>query len=173
LENHHRVLQEIPRGIPLSRDHEHKIELLGSTPPNKSIYRNPHQQKGEVEKKLQDMLDLDIIQPRTSSFSAPIVMVRKKYNDWSMCLDYRDVNKITIKDKFLIPNIDELLDELHGVDYFKTLYLKSIYHQIILREEDTPKIDFKTYEEKYEFLVMPFELNSFPSTFQSLMNKFF
>jgi hypothetical protein len=81
LENHHRVFQEIPKGIPPSRDNEHQIELIpGSTPPNKRPYRYPHQQKGDIEKMVQDMLDLGIIQPRKSSFSSPIVMVIRKYN---------------------------------------------------------------------------------------------
>ena len=74
---------------------------------------------------VQYMLDSDIIQPSRSSFLAPVVMVRKNDNSWRMCPNYRDINKITIKDKFPIPNIDELLYELHGVDYFTKLYLKS------------------------------------------------
>jgi hypothetical protein len=131
LEKHHKVFQEIPNGIPSSRDHEHQIELIhGSTPPNKMPYRYPHQQKREIEKMVQDMLDSGIIQQSSSSFSTPVVMVRKKYNAWRMCPDYRDLNKITIKDKFPIPNFDKLLDELHGVACFTTLDLKLGYHQI-------------------------------------------
>jgi hypothetical protein len=129
------VFQEIPKGLPPSRDHEHQIELIPrSTLPNKRSYRYPHQQKGEIEKMVQYMLDSDIIQPSRSSFLAPVVMVRKKDNSWRMCSDYRDLNKITIKDKFPIPNIDELLDELHRVAYFTKLDIKLEYHQIKLQK---------------------------------------
>jgi hypothetical protein len=94
LEKNHRVFQEIDKGIPPSRDHEHQIELiLESMPPNKRPYRYPHQQKGDIEKMVQDMLNSGIIQPSRSSFSAPVVMVRKNDNSWRMCHDYRDLKK--------------------------------------------------------------------------------
>jgi hypothetical protein len=93
LEKHYRFFQEIPKGLPPYRYHEHKIKL---------ILRYPHQQKGEIEKTVQDMLDSSTIKQSRSSFSDPIVIVRRKDNSWRMCLDYRDLNKITIKDKFHI-----------------------------------------------------------------------
>jgi hypothetical protein len=88
---------------------------------------------------VEEMLEVDIIRPSQISYSELVVMVFKKYGSWHMCLDYKELNKITIKDKFSIPFIDEFLDELHGAIYFKNLDLRSGYHQIRMKEEDTPK----------------------------------
>jgi len=173
LDNHAKVFETL-KGIPPIRDHDHVIHLiLGSVPPNIRLYKYPYAQKSEIECVVAEMLDAGIIQPSQSSFSAPIVLVHKKNGSWRMCPDYRELNKLTIKDKFPIPVIDELLYELHGSIYFTKSDLRSRYHQIRMKTEDIPKTTFKTHERHYEILVMPFGLTNAPSTFQGLMNSIF
>eukprot|EP00253_Pinus_taeda_P024425 PITA_24425 len=173
LDNHSKEF-ETPKGLPPICDNDHAIHLIPkSVPPNISPYRCPYSQKSEIERMVAEMLEAGIIQPNQSSFSTLLVLVHKKDGSWCMFLDYRELNKLTTKDKFPIPIIDELLDELHGSIYFIKLDLPSVYHQIRMNTRGILKTTFRTHEGHYEFLFMPFGLTNAPSTFQVLMNSIF
>ena len=127
----------------------------------------------ELKAQLQDLLDKGFIRPSVSLWGAPVLFVKKKDGTLRLCIDYRQLNKITIKNKYPLPRIDDLFDELQGAQYFSKIDLWSGYHQLKIRKEDVPKTAFRTRYGHYEFLVMSFGLTNAPAAFMDLMNRVF
>jgi hypothetical protein len=158
-------------GLPSSHHHNHYIHLLPDTVPVAvKPYRYMHHQKGELERQCADMLHQRIIQPSSLSFSAPVLLIKKADGSWWFCVDYRVLNSRTVKDKYPILVVEELLDELRGIAFFTKIDLRSGYHQVRMHPEDVEKTVFHTHEGLFEFLVMPFGLTNMSVTFQALMN---
>jgi hypothetical protein len=164
---------ELP-GMPLDRDIEFAIELQpGTTPISKRPYRMPPAELAELKKQLQELLDKGFIHPSTSSWGCPTLFMKKKDESLRLCIDYRPLNAVTIKNKYPLPRIDVLFDQLVGDKVFSKIDLRSGYHQIKIQASDIPKIAFSTRYGLYEFLVMSFGLTNALAYFMYLMNSDF
>ena len=172
LNRHQGVFQPLPSKLPPRRDVDHHIDLEpGGAQPYQGIYRMSPLELGELRKQLDDLLEKGFIKPSKSPFGAPILFVHKKDGGLRMCIDYRALNKITVKNRYPIPRIDDLLDQLNGAKVFSKLDLASGYWQVRIAEGDTHKTAFRSRYGHFEFLVLPFGLTNAPSTFMTLMNQ--
>ncbi|KAL5540473.1 hypothetical protein UlMin_043941 [Ulmus minor] len=127
----------------------------------------------ELQTQLQELLDKGFIRPSYSPWGAPVLFVKKKDGTLQMCIDYRELNKLTIKNKYPLPRIDDLFDQLKGAANFSKIDLRSGYHQLRIKDNDVPKTTFRTCYGHYEFLVMSFGLTNAPAAFMDLMNRVF
>ncbi|MCO5574478.1 hypothetical protein L7F22_028263 [Adiantum nelumboides] len=166
-------IDDIPGGLPPKRgDDDHTIELIpSSSPPNKPPYRVSHAQQEEIMRQVNELVEKGMVRPSSSPFCSPVLLVHKKDGTYCMCVNYRALNKITIKNRFPVPRIEDLFDKLQGSTYFSRIDLKSGYHQIRIVNEDILKTAFRTTFGLYEYLVMPFGLTNAPATFNRMMER--
>ena len=166
--------EKLPDGLPPERAIDHKIELVpGSTPPSRPTIRLSTPELAELKRQLTELEAAGRIQESKSPYGAPILFVKKKSGEMRMCIDYRALNNITVKNKYPLPRVDELFDQLQGAKYFSKFDLRSGYHQIRIDKNDVAKTAFRTRYGHYEFLVLPFGLTNAPATFMHLMHQSF
>jgi hypothetical protein len=168
------VFPEDQPGLPPERQVSMEIDLVDDAKPAaKPAFRLSPAEMDELKTQLSLLLEKGLIRPSVSPWGAPVLFAPKKDGGLRMCLDYRALNKLTVKNKCPIPRIDEIFDRLQGAEYFTSLDLRSGYYQIRVRDQDIPKTCIRTRYGSFEFLVMPFGLTNAPSTFQAVMNDVF
>ncbi|KAI3717497.1 hypothetical protein L1987_69148 [Smallanthus sonchifolius] len=173
------VIQDFPEvfpddlpGLPPVRQVEFRIDLVpGANPIAKSPYRLAPSELQELSSQLQELLDKGFIRPSFSPWGAPVLFVKKKDGTFRMCIDYRELNKLTTKNRYPLPRIDDLFDQLQGATCFSKIDLRSGYHQLRVHDDEIPKTTFRTRYGHYEFVVMPFGLTNAPAVFMDLMNR--
>ncbi len=165
------IFAPIPPGLPPKRTHDHKIELQpNSQPVSKPAYRLATNELDELRKQLDTLIANEHIRPSTSPFGAPVLFVKKKDGTMRMCVDYRGLNNITVKNSYPLPKIDELLNRVSGAKWFSKIDLQQGYHQVRVDEADIYKTAFRTRYGLFAFLVLPFGLCNAPGTFMNLMH---
>ncbi|GJX82198.1 putative reverse transcriptase domain-containing protein [Tanacetum coccineum] len=163
--------EDLP-GIPPTRQVEFQIDLIpGAAPVARAPYRLAPSEMKELSDQLKELSDKGFIRPSSSPWGAPVLFVKKKDGSFRMCIDYRELNKLTVKNRYPLPRIDDLFDQLQGSSIYSKIDLRSGYHQLRVREEDIPKTAFRTRYGHYEFQVMPFGLTNAPAVFMDLMNR--
>jgi hypothetical protein len=158
-------VDEIPELTP-RREIDFSIDLLpGSSPISKASYRMSLPELTELKIQLQELLDKEYIRLSVSPWGAPILFVKKKYGTLRLCIDYIQLKKMTIKNKYPLPRINDLFDQVGGAKIFSKLDLRSGYHQVWIKDEDINKITFRTRYGHYKFVVIPFRLTNAPTMF--------
>ena len=164
---------ELP-GLPPQRDVYFCIELHpGTSPISMTSHRMAPVELQELKVQILELLGKGFIRPSTSPWGAPVLFAKKKDKTLRLCIDYRQLNRVTIKDRYPLPRIDDLFDQLRGERVYSKIDLCTGYHQLRVREVDIPKTAFRTQYGHFEFTVMPFGLMNAPAGFMSLMNRVF
>jgi hypothetical protein len=160
--------------MPPYRDTKFITELLPGTPPiSKRSYRMPKNELVELKKQMAELQAKGFIRPSSSPWGAPVMFVEKKDGTQRICVDYRSLNEVTIKNKYPLPRIEDLFDQMKGTSVFSKIDLRSGYHQLKIQESDIPKTAFRTRYGLYEYTVISFGLTNAPAYFMYLMNKVF
>ena len=163
--------EDFPGVLP-TRQVEFRIDLaLGAAPFARASYRLAPTEMQELSNQVKELLDKGFIRPSFLSWGAPVLFVKKKDRTFCMCIDYRELNKVMIKNRYPLPRIDDLFDQLQVSSYYSKIDLRFGYHQLRIQEEDIPKTAFQPRYGHYELLVMPFGLTNARAVFKDLMNR--
>ncbi|GKF37788.1 putative reverse transcriptase domain-containing protein, partial [Tanacetum coccineum] len=173
------IVQDFPKvfpedfpGLPPTRQVEFQIDLVpGAAPVARAPYRLAPSEMKELSEQLKELSDKGFIRPSSLPWGAPVLFVKKKDGSFRMCIDYQELNKLTVKNRYPLPRIDNLFDQLQGSSVYSKIYLRSGYHPLRVREEDILNTAFRTRYGHYKFQVMPFGLTNAPAMFMDLMNR--